>query len=261
MTAGDESSSCTPHAFESAIEDLPGQVGFGPAGKGLITAAGAFLAAAYPPAAVPLAASFAAIQDLGEKLNKIQQERTQELIASAAAASGLTPDDVVHQLVGRTDFILLTAEALDASRKSLLDAKCRALGKSLGTILKDDALIDRETVWVRVLSVVEPSHLRVLGLFLGRRGEPAVNPKAWFVGSVLTVSTAGKILGLHHAVLPLVEDLIRCGLLMDPGAEGMDTESTGGFYEIPNAFDRPMKATSLARELMARLSAVGAELK
>jgi hypothetical protein len=248
-----------PHVYEPAIENLPEQAGLGPVGKGAIAAAGAFLAAAYPPAAVPLAASFAAIQGLGEKLSKIQEERTQELIKSAATVSGLTPDDVVHQLVDRTEFILLTAEAVDASRRSLLEAKCRALGRSLGTILTDDALIDLETVWVRVLSVVEPPHLRVLSLFIGQRGEHAADPRAWSVGSVLTVSTAGRILGLHHAVLPLVEDLIRCGLLMDPGAEGMDTESTGGFYEIPDAFDRPMKATSLARELMARLVAAGAE--
>lgn len=92
-------------------------------------------------------------------------------------------------------------------------------------------------------------------MFLEHTGTMGTGSKLWGTGPILKVSEVGDRLGLQEAVLPLIEDLTRSGLLMHPGAEGMAPEK--GLYEPPDAFGQPVKATTLGAQLFARLSVAG----
>lgn len=239
------------------IDPLPEQIGLGPAGKGALAAGTALLSAAFPPAAIPLAGVSASLQALGERLSDMQQQKTQELLQAAAAESSLDAEEVVTRLIEQPEFVLLAAEAIDAARRTRLEGKAKALGASLGALIADDALLDLESVWVRILATVEPPHIRILKFFLEHTATMGTGSTLWGTGPIMKVSDVGEALGLNEAALPLVQDLVRAGLLMDPGAEGMDTET--GAYEIPDAFSQPVKATPLGAQLFARLSSAAVE--
>ena len=98
--------------------------------------------------------------------------------------------------------------------------------------------------------VVEPPHIRILGLFLEHTGTMGSGSTLWGRGTILKASDIGEKLGLDQAVLPLVQDLIRTGFLMDPGAKGMT-------YEMPDAYGQSVIATDLGAQLFARLSVAG----
>jgi hypothetical protein len=247
----------SPSQEEPAIDPLPQQYGLGVTGKAALATGVAILSAAYPPAAIPFAGAGAALQAVGERLNALQQVRTSELLAGASTESSLTPEEVVRELLDRDDLVLLAAEAIDAARRSRLPGKAATLGQSLGAILADDALVDLESIWIRIIGVVEAPHIRILGMLLEHTGTMGTGSKLFGPGAILTVSDIGDRLGLQEAVLPLIEDLTRSGLLMNPGAEGMKTE-TEGIYELPpDAFGQPVKATTLGAQLFARLSVAG----
>jgi hypothetical protein len=237
---------------QPSIEPLPHQYGLGPAGKGALAAGVALLSAAYPPAAVPLAGIGAGLQALGEKFNSLQQTRTAELLAAASEESSQSFEDVVAALIERDDLALIAAEATDAARRSRLPGKARVLGQSLGSILADDSLIDLESVWIRVLTAIEPPHVRIMGLFLEHTGTMGTGSKLWGKGTIVKVSDIGEKLGLGQAVLPLIQDLIRSGCLMDPGVNGMT-------YEMPDAYGQSLVATDVGAQLFARLTVAGIE--
>jgi hypothetical protein len=231
-------------------EPLPKQVGLGPVGKGVAAASASALAAAFPASGAVIAGVVAAMHSFGDKLNRQKDERTIELLESASAESALSPEDVVRRLIDNDDLALIAAEAIDAARRSRLKNKAAALGKSLGSILADDALIDLESVWIRIIATVEPAHIRVLEFFLEHTGTMGTGSTLWGTGRMAKVSEVGEQLGLQEAILPLVQDLIGAGLLMDPGAPGMT-------YEMPDAYGKTFKATPLGAQLFARLSDAG----
>lgn len=237
---------------QPSIEPLPHQFGLGPAGKGALAASVALLSAAYPPAAVPLAGIGAALQALGEKFNSLQQTRTAELLAAACEESSQPLEDVVAALIERDELALMAAEALDAARRSRLPGKARVLGQSLGSILADDSLIDLESVWIRVLTAIEPPHIRIMGLFLEHTGTMGTGSKLWGKGAIVKVSDIGETLGLGQAVLPLIQDLIQSGCLMEPEVNGMK-------FGMPDAYGQSLVATDVGAQLFARLSVAGIE--
>lgn len=226
---------------EPDIELLPKQVGLGPVGKGVTTATTSAISAAFPPAAPAFAGLTAAMHAFGDKLQKQSEAQISAVISSEAESSNLSAEVVVEQLLERDDLMLLAAEAMDAARRGRLAGKAAALGHSLGSILADDALLDPESVWIRIIGTVERPHIRVLQMFLAP-GAASDNGVQLFV----KVSDVGEHLGLHEAVLPLVQDLIGCGLLMDPGSNGL---SFGG----PDAYGQSLKATPLAEQLIVRI--------
>lgn len=246
MTAGEPNDEGANRS--SPIERLPAQFGTGPTSQGAIAAAVAFLSTAYPSAAVAVAAVGAFLPALGQKLNDIQNARTEELLAGAVTESALTPESVVRQLVERDDLSLLAAEALDAARRTRLPGKASTLGRCLGSILADDAQIDVESIWVRIISTVEPPHIRVLKFLLEQNATMGTGSTLWGAGAELTVTEMGARLGLDEAVLPLVQDLLGAGLVW---TQDVVTSKTGG---APGAFDQVVQATKLGAQLFARLS-------
>ncbi|MFK0042046.1 hypothetical protein ACIQTW_19605 [Paenarthrobacter sp. NPDC090517] len=237
--------------LDQAIEPLPQQLGLGPVGKGISAAAGAAISAAFPPIAIPVAGMVEALHTFGGKLQEVQEKRVDGLMVSAAIEAGISPDDVVHRLMEREDLILLTAEAVDAARRTLLAGKAETLGRSLGAILSDDALLDLESIWIRIVSVVEPPHIRVLGLLVDHAGTTGSGSKLWGTGTVLTVIEIGHELGVGEAALPLVLDLEKTGLVT---VEPVISSKTGA---PPEAYDQQIRATGLGAQLFAKLSQSG----
>lgn len=234
--------------LDPAIEPLPQQLGLGPVGRGISAAAGAAVGATFPPIAIPVAGMVEALHTLGGRLQEVQEERVKSLMVSAAVEAGISPEDVVHCLLERDDLILLTAEAVDAARRSLLAGKAETLGRSLGAILADDALLDLESIWIRIVSVIEPPHVRVLKFLLEHTATMGTGSTLWGRGAVLTAIEIGDELGVGEAILPLVLDLEKTGLVT---AEAVMTSKSGAPAE---AHDQQIKATGLGAQLFARLS-------
>ncbi|WDF33530.1 hypothetical protein PTW37_00910 [Arthrobacter agilis] len=222
MNAGDESNEF--YKEEPEIEKLPAQYGTGVGGKIAIAGAVATLSAAIPPAAIVIAMVGAGLQHWGEKLDKLNDERTGELIGHAASRSNLLPAEVVERLLKDDSFILLATEALEAARKTRMKEKVKSLGDSLGALVADNALIDSESIWIRILASIERPHVRLLNLFL--HGSTVKDGSTyWRPSGPVNVRDAAKALGLEDAVLPLVQDLIRNGLVMSPGISPSSLES------------------------------------
>lgn len=246
-----------PPLATPAIEAMPHQPGVGIVGKAALATSVAMLSAVDPSSAIFLAGAGAGLQAIGEKLNLITQARRTEFLDGAAQEASLTPEDIIQALLENDHLALLAAEAIDAARKSRLPGKAGLLGRSLGAILVDDSLIDVESLWVRIISSVEPPHIRILGMLVRQNGEHGGGSKLYCADGVLIVSEIGERLGLHEAVLPLVQDLTSNGLVMHPGAEAMNPET--GLYSPPDAYGQPLKATPLGGQLFSRLSVAGLE--
>ncbi len=174
------------------------------------------------------------------------------MLHAASLQAAIDPQKLAERIIERDDFALLAAEAIDSARRSRLDGKAAALGRSLGTLLQDDALIDKESIWIRILSVVEAPHVRVLKHFISAK--ITKSGIYWSPGTALSVQTVSDALGLGDAILPLVQDLLRCGLLMEPG--GVEGGLTA-HRVIPDSFSAELIATQLGAELFIRLEAVG----
>lgn len=237
--------------FQHPIEPLPKQLGTGPVGKAALAAGAAALNAAVPGISVPTAGVAAALQALGEKLNKQQEARLLELLESASRETALTAEEVVKQLTEREDLVLLAAEAIDAARRSRLLGKAAALGRCLGSILNDDARVETESIWLRIIATVEPAHLRLLKSFMHRsRISSEQRPAS---RSSLAVRTASLIeaawdLGLTGiTALPLVQDLVKCGLIWTEAPS--QVKGTLGQMN-----DQEIHVTLLASQLLRRLA-------
>jgi hypothetical protein len=255
MNAGDETEES--YTEESEIETLPRQYGTGVVGKVVTTGVIATLSAAIPPAAIVFEMIGTGVQHWGEKLGKLNEERTGELIGHAASRSNLPPAEVVERLLKDDSFILLATEALDAARRTRLKEKIKSLGDSLGALVSDDALIDSESIWIRILASIERPHVRLLNLFL--HGSTLQNGLIyWKPLGPVNVRDAAKALGLEDAVLPLVQDLIRNGLIMAPGISPESSESgmisTSEF--AADVLNSNFVATWLGAELFTRLGEV-----
>ena len=240
---------------EPEFEPLSEQFGTGDGGKIVLATLGAGLAAAAPEISVPLAAGVAALDALRDKVHNQQKRRHGTVIQAASEMANTSPEDVVRQITGNDTYALLAAEALDAAGRARLDSKVASLGRSLGALLQDDALVDRESIWIRILSTIESPHVRVLRYFVS--GKTLANGQTyWTPGTQVSVRTVSEGLGLEDAVLPLVQDLLRCGLLMSPG--GIDGGTPDSVY-TPDALNEELRATQLGAELFVRLELAAEE--
>ncbi|THJ65752.1 hypothetical protein E8P82_10695 [Arthrobacter echini] len=235
--------------FEPEFEPLVHQVGTGNGGSVLLAAGGAALGALVPPLSVPIAAGVAALEVLRGNLQKQQETRVEALLQAASVQASADPATLIARIVENDEYALLAAEAIDAARRTRLDSKAASLGRSLGSILKDDALIDRESIWIRILSVIEPPHIRALKYFVdSKKMKNGMN--YWRPGLAVSVQTVSDGLKLDDAVLPLIQDLLRCGLLMNPGS--MDGGTANGTF-TPDSLSEELRATQLGAELFKRL--------
>jgi hypothetical protein len=239
--------------MEPDFEPLPDQVGTGDGAKAVLAVGGALLAGDVSGASVPVAVAL--LESWREKFQKHQEKRREDLVRAASTESSLDPEEAVRRIADDDRLTFLALEALEAACRTRLDNKAAALGRSLGKILQDDARIDKESIWIRILSVIEPPHIRVLQYFvIGRKLR--VGGTYWTPKGDVSVRTVSEGLGLEDAVLPLIQDLLRCGLLMNPG--GLDGGTPETVY-TPDSFNEDLRATQLGAELFSRLELAAEE--
>lgn len=237
------------------IEPLPKQIGTGPTGKAALAAGAAALNVWVPGITVPEAGVTAALQALGDKLSKQQEARLFELRESASLVTELPVEEVVHQLTAREDLVLLAAEAIDVARRSRLSGKATAPGRCLGNMLNDDARIDTESIWLRIIAVVEPPHLWLLKSVMDSTGPDGVRERrknAAGTGqpgrNTASLADVGRSLGLEGAAsLPLLQDLVSCGLVFTDDIRHMR-------WTILEVIDQEIYVTLLAPQLLRRLA-------
>jgi hypothetical protein len=238
--------------MEDPFSPLPKQVGRGPLGKGVAAASTTAIAAGLGPVG-PLAAGLsAAIQAFGDKVNSRVAARDQMLVESIATAADLDVETTLAKLSQDSDLLILTAQAVEAARRTRMQQKVLALGRALAAILEDDAQIDLEALWIPILARVEAPHLRILRQFLSEVPEPALGGR-WVTGDkqqLRNVATAAHVGGL---IFPLAQDLVQIGALHD-------VDNEGGLRTVPDnrsPLDTYYRAGPLALELFDRLHAAG----
>jgi hypothetical protein len=239
--------------MEPDFEPLPDQVGTGDGAKAVLAVGGALLAGDVSGASVPVAVAL--LEGWREKFQKHQEKRREDLIRAASTESSMDPEEAVRRIADDDRLTFLALEALEAASRTRLDSKAAALGRSLGKILQDDARIDKESIWIRILSVIEPPHIRVLQYFVSGR-TLSVGGTYWTPKGEVSVRKVSEGLGLEDAVLPLIQDLLRCGLLMNPG--GVDGGTPETAY-TPDSLNEDLRATQLGAELFSRLELAAEE--
>jgi hypothetical protein len=58
--------------------------------------------------------------------------------------------------------LLPVIAASDAARWTALDEKIKALGRAVGDLARDDALVDDSTIWIDIFSKIDTPHVRLV---------------------------------------------------------------------------------------------------
>lgn len=234
-------------ALQPAIDSLPAQVGTGPLGIGMVNGITTVVATLSGPAAPAIYGTSAAMQAFGESITHRAAQKDQQVLGQAAIRAALDPEELLRKVANNDAYLALTAQAIDAARRSQIKEKARALGNSLGAILEDDARLDEEAVWISILAQLDRQHIRVMKLFLYEGKDPVTGQPKLCTGSGQKVSSLCYESGLGDAVLPLVQDLVLTGILVTSRTI-MNMEA-----EIPDTYETRYKASSLALDLLTRL--------
>lgn len=228
------------------IEDPIAQVGAGPWGDAALAASASLLGGLVPPAAPYIAGGVVLLRELGKRVSGHVAKRDELFLDSGSRASGFDPAILIERLLADEGLTMLAASAIDASRRSRMPEKARMLGRCLGAIAADDALIDKEALWVDIIARIERPHLKVASLFVGDGGKFGTGQPLPLILPPKSPEAIGEATGLGALAMPLIQDLLLAGILIKPGAEGMT-------YEIPDAYKEGVKAGPLVGELLSRL--------
>lgn len=237
----------SPHDEDDPpVEEPTPQVGAGPLGDAALATGASLLSTLMPPAAPYIEGGAVLLRDFGKRVSGHVAKRDELLLDSSSRASGLNPAALIERMMVDEELTMLAASAIDASRRSRMSEKARMLGRCLGEIAADDARIDEESLWVDIISRIERPHLKVVTLFVGYGGEFGTGQPLPLVLPPKSSEEIGEATGLGALVMPLIQDLLRTGILIKPGAESMT-------YEMPDAYKEGVKAGPLVGELLSRL--------
>jgi hypothetical protein len=240
-------------------DSMSRQVGRGPVGKGVTTTVAAALAAASGPLAPAVMGAFTAMEAFGDKLNATVARRDAVVVEAAAERAGLDVEEALKKIMKNERLLIVAGLAIDAARRTTMRDKARLLGRSLGAILIDKTQIDEESMWISIISRLEPPHLRLLNQFLLAPSDPDNHYGEWRKSGDRRIGDAGYKSKLGALVRPLSQDLVQLGLL-----ECLPV-SLQPFGSVDHSItwtdtDTWAHATPLAPELMKRLDEIGITL-
>ncbi|MHA7284842.1 hypothetical protein ACX80I_01040 [Arthrobacter sp. MDT3-44] len=199
---------------------------------------------------------FTALEAFGDKLSETVSQRDLAVFDAAAERSGLPLATALEKLMVDEELLILAGLAVDAARRTRMQDKARLLGQSLGAILVDEALVDEESMWISIISRVEPPHVRLLGQFLLPANHSSNFDGQWRATADRMLGDAGYDAKLGVLVRPLAQDLVQLGLLeiipeFLQRAGSIDTSIAW------NATRVKAQATPLAPMLMMKLEDAG----
>lgn len=131
-------------------------------GTASVAAIVASIQVASPTWGIAAAAAEPALVAAVQHLQGLQARRHMRVVEVAAETAGVTVDELIQRLTANDQNLVLLANALSAASRTGLETKVAALGRSLGALASDPALVDPEAIWIRILSDIEPAHLRVM---------------------------------------------------------------------------------------------------
>ena len=127
-------------------------------GKAALAGAVAAISAVNPALGIAASAALPALETAIDKWEEVRGARTVEALRTAAATAGVSPDEVVNRLISDSQLITQMAAALNAAANTALDEKIAALGRSLGQLATDPAMVDTEQLWIRIFSDIDAPH-------------------------------------------------------------------------------------------------------
>lgn len=230
------------------------QVGTTGTSKVVVDAAIDTVAAAIGGAAPPLApwvtggATF--IKAMGPRLNEHQKRNLDTMMDQARLTSGMDFEDFATTVENDPERLLCFVAACDAARRTALDEKIRALGRAVGDLARDDALVDESGIWIDVFSKIEASHIRlVLALFEMDPEYPGQGyARLWNRGEL------GARVGLFATVNILLNTLTSVGLLREIPYEELTSHDRARWGVNGGSRYRPVYGKGpLTNEFMERL--------
>lgn len=181
-------------------------------------------------------------QDLVDRYEARNAEVLEQLTETAVGESGLSVDMFLAAMAGDDRRLLALGMAVDAATRTTLSEKIGALGRSLGKLAVDDALIDPESLWIEVFSRIDRPHVKVLLAI--RAAESASSPPA--VHSIKAHELAAST-RLGPLVYPILETLVNLGLIRESVING------GMSYGPDSRFAYPLILGPLGPSFFERL--------
>ncbi|MDI3241650.1 hypothetical protein QK292_08755 [Arthrobacter sp. AL08] len=231
-----------------------GQVGTTGISKIVVDTAIDTVAAAIGGAAPPLAPWVAGgatfIKAMGPRLYAHQQINLDTMMGQARLSSGMEFEDFTATVENDPERLLSFVAACDAARRTALDEKIKALGRAVGDLARDDALVDESAIWIDLFSQIEAPHVRlVLALFEMDPEYPGQGYARLWNRSELR----GR-LGLSATVNILLNTLISVGLLREIPYEELTPHDRARWGVSGGSKYRPVYTKGpLANEFLERL--------
>ena len=186
-----------------------------------IDVAAALAGVAVPPLAPWLAGGATFVKAMGPRLNEHQDRNLDLLMLQARASSGMEFDDFASTIENDPERMLHFIAACDAARRTALDEKIKALGRAVGDLARDDALVDESAIWISIFSQIEAPHVRiVLALFEDDPEYPEARRSHLWKRSAL-----GERVGLSFAISILINTLTSLGLMEEIRHDELDTST------------------------------------
>jgi hypothetical protein len=133
----------------------------------------ASVATVNPMSGVVLAGALPVLDAGIERARQRRRAAMNETLATGADAAGLPVEALVDRLTADPAKTLLMVTALEAAAQTAWRRKMRVLGRALatGVLLEDDAKVDEEQGWIRLIQGIEPPHLRIMTRVAGEDPE------------------------------------------------------------------------------------------
>lgn len=229
-----------------------GSTGLGAAVISGLTAGGVSLISAQrPELGAVLTSILPAVDLVRSNLNKWSEEKTVNLVLAASEASCMGVDQFLESVQADRESLLQFGLAIEAACRTAYKEKVRALGTAVGNFAKDGAKVDSEPIWIGIISQIEVPHVRIVQALSGSSIRGEIIEK--------DVDAIGESLGLGRTVVPLLETLVRCGLVEErvPNVNANPVRVAPPIRSFGSTTSQNLTYTAgaLASELLSRLDA------
>jgi hypothetical protein len=219
--------------------------------SGLAAGSVGLISAKSPELGATLALGWPAMELVRSNLNKWSEEKTASLVRAASEASGMGVDQFLESVQADKESLLQFGLAIEAACRTAYKEKVSALGTAVGNYAKDGAKVDSEPIWIGIISQIEVPHVRIVQALSGSTLRGEIIEK--------DVDAVGESLGLGRTVVPLLETLVRCGLVEErvPNVNANAVRVTSPIRSFGSTTSQNLTYTagSLASELLSRLGA------
>lgn len=224
-------------------------------GRAALAGAVAAISAVNPALGIAASAALPALDTAIDKWEEVRGARTVEALSTAAATAGVSPDEVVNRLISNGQLITQMAAALNAAANTALEEKIAALGRSLGQLATDPAMVDTEQLWIRIFSDIDAPHVRALQELLKEDSEL---PGHW---RLIRAGDLGHFIASPAMASVVLQTLERHGLAERPDIERLSHDTRARYGIGPSTMQRLpgvwFMAGNLARECQQRLEDAG----